>query len=128
MAFSPTGKVDFKVKLVKLIARSPTGKESFNKKKKKAIGIFTDSTVSLFNRFVDELNEMVERHLGKASEVELARAGLLDFEDFFDIKYDTDADGEVYPDVYSEIEAGAGGKKKKKPTPGGKPSPNEKTI
>jgi hypothetical protein len=100
---------------------------SFNKKKKKPIGIFTDSTVSLFNRFVDEIGGMVEEHLGRASEVELARAGLLDFGDFFEIKYDTDADGEVYPDVYSEIEAGTSDKKKKKPTPGGKPA-NEKTI
>jgi hypothetical protein len=29
-------------------------------------------------------------------EVELNRAGLLDFGDFFDIKYDVDGDGEVY--------------------------------
>jgi hypothetical protein len=28
-------------------------------------------------------------------EVELNRAGLLDFGDFFDIKYDVDGDGEV---------------------------------
>jgi len=87
---------------------------SFNKKKKKPIGIFTAGTVSLFNRFVDEINGIVERHLGRASEVELTRAGLLDFGDFFDIKYDTDAEGEVYPDVYSEIEKGADEKSKKK--------------
>jgi hypothetical protein len=30
-------------------------------------------------------------------EVELNRAGLLDFGDFFDIKYDVDGDGEIYP-------------------------------
>jgi hypothetical protein len=101
---------------------------SFNKKKKRPIGVFTDSTVSLFNRFVDDLSGMVDEHLGRASEVELARAGLLDFGDFFDIKYDTDAAGEVYPDVYSEIEAGTSDKKKKKPTPGGKPEIGEKTI
>lgn len=101
---------------------------SLNKKKKKPIGIFTDSTVSLFNRFVDEISGTIDEYLGRASEIELARAGLLDFGDFFDIKYDTDADGEVYPDVYSEIEAGSSDKKKKKPTPGGKPEPTEKTI
>jgi hypothetical protein len=101
---------------------------SFNKKKKRPIGVFTDSTVSLFNRFVDDLSGMVDEHLGRASEVELARAGLLDFGDFFDIKYDTDAAGEVYPDVYSEIETGTSDKKKKKPTPGGKPEIGEKTI
>ena len=101
---------------------------SFNKRKKKAIGIFTESTVKLFNLFVDELADMVEKHLGRANEIELARAGLLDFGDFFDIKYDTDAEGEVYPDVYSEIEAGSGGKKKKKQATGGKPGLNEKPI
>jgi hypothetical protein len=67
---------------------------SFNKRKKKPIGIFTDSN--------------------RTNEVELTRAGLLDFGDFFDIKYDTDAEGEVYPDVYSEIEKGADEKSKKK--------------
>jgi hypothetical protein len=45
-------------------------------------------------------------------EVELNRAGLLDF-DFFDIKYDVDGDGEVYPDVYSEFGKGVDDKRKK---------------
>lgn len=92
---------------------------SFSKKKKKAIGIFTDSTVELFNRYVGDIAGRIEEHLNRMSEVELTRAGLLDFGDFFEIQYDTDADGEVYPDVYDEIEKGAEEKKKGK---GGKPS------
>jgi hypothetical protein len=45
-------------------------------------------------------------------EVELNRAGLLDFGDF-DIKYDVDGE-EVYPDVYSEFEKGVDDKKRKR--------------
>jgi hypothetical protein len=44
---------------------------------------------------------------------------LLDFGDFFDIKY-VDGDGESYPDVYSEFEKGVDDKKKKKGEKGGK--------
>jgi hypothetical protein len=95
------------------------GCDVFSKKKKKAIGIFTDSTVELFNRYVADIAGRIEEHLNRMSEVELTRAGLLDFGDFFEIQYDKDADGEVYPDVYDEIERGAEEKKKGK---GGKPS------
>lgn len=94
---------------------------SFNKKKKKPIGIFTENTVILFNKFVDEINKYIEEYLNKIHEVELTRAGLLDFDEFFDIQYDTDAEGEVYPDVYSEFTKG-GGEDKKKKGKGGKPA------
>ncbi len=87
---------------------------SFTKKRKKAIGVFTDNTVSLFNKFITDISTYIEKYLNKIHEVELTRAGLLDFGDFFDIKYDTDAEGEVYPDVYSEFEKGVSDNKKKK--------------
>jgi len=99
---------------------------SFNKRKKKPIGVFTDSTVNLFNLFVSRIADHVDSHLNKASEVELTRAGLLDFGDFFDIKYDVDAEGEVYPDIYSEIEKGADSKSKKKGMKGKMPPSTEK--
>jgi hypothetical protein len=86
---------------------------SFNKKKKKPIGIFTDNTVILFNGFVDDIDKYIDRYLNKLHEVELTRSGLLDFGDFFDIQYDQDGEGEVYPDVYSEFEKGGVDKKKK---------------
>mgnify|MGYP003348843410 CR=1 FL=1 len=38
----------------------------------------------------------------------------MDFGEFFDIQYDTDSEGEVYPDVYTEFEKGAPSDKKKK--------------
>ena len=87
---------------------------SFNKKRKKPIGIFTENTVKLFNKFVDDIEVYLGRYLNKIQEIELGRAGLLDFGDFFDIQYDTDAEGQVYPDVYDEFEKGVDQEKKKK--------------
>ena len=51
--------------------------------------------------------------MGKMQEIELNRSGLLDFSDFFDIVFDEDGSGNVYPDVYSEFEKGKDNKKKK---------------
>ena len=87
---------------------------SFNKKRKKPIGIFTENTVLLFNNFVDDINNYIDKYLNKIHEIELTRAGLLDFGDFFEIQYDTDGEGEVYPDVYTEFEKGVTSDKKKK--------------
>ena len=87
---------------------------SFNKKKRKPIGIFTENTVKLFNKFVDEIDLHISKYLNKMHEIELGRAGLLDFGDFFEIQYDTDAEGQVYPDVYDEFEKGKPSDKKKK--------------
>jgi len=86
---------------------------SFSKKRKKPIGVFTDNTVNLFNAFVDDISNYIDEYLNKIREVELTRAGLLDFGDFFEIKYDQDAEGEVYPDVYSEFEKQPDESKKK---------------
>ena len=93
---------------------------SFNKRRKKPIGIFTENTVKLFNKFVDDVDDYINTYLNKLHEIELGRAGLLDFGDFFDIQYDTDGEGQVYPDVYSEFEKGSGDEKKKKKGKGGK--------
>lgn len=86
---------------------------SFNRKRKKPIGVFSDNTVTLFNSFVDDINTQIEQYLNKIHEVELTRAGLLDFKDYFEIKYDTDSEGEVYPDVYGEFEKQPDESKKK---------------
>ncbi len=86
---------------------------SFNKKRKKPIGVFTDNTVILFNNFVDSIGTLLDNHLNKMREVQITQSGLLDFGDFFEIKYDSDAAGEVYPDVYDEMEKTSDVKKKK---------------
>ena len=87
---------------------------SFNKKKRKPIGIFTENTVKLFNKFVDEIDLHISKYLNKMHEIELGRFGLLEFGDFFEIQYDTDAEGQVYPDVYDEFEKGKPSDKKKR--------------
>jgi len=99
---------------------------SFNKKRKKPIGIFTDSTITIFNHFVDLIQTKIDQYFNKKSEIELTRSGLVDFGEFFDIKYDVDSEDQVYPDVYTEIEKGSGEEKdKKKGKLGGKVSPLE---
>lgn len=87
---------------------------SFNKKRKKPIGIFTENTITIFNNFVDKINKKIDTTFNRKSEVDLTRSGLLDFGDFFEIKFDTDGEGEVYPDVYKEIEKEESGLEKKK--------------
>jgi len=86
---------------------------SFSKRKKKPIGIFTENTLILFNKFVDDLNQIIDSYLNKMREVELTRGGLLDFGDFFEIKFDADAEGQVYPDVYDTFEREPSIEKKK---------------
>jgi hypothetical protein len=64
--------------------------------------------------FIDDISKYIDNHLNKIHELELTRSGLLDFGDFFDIQYDVDADGDVYPDVYDEFAKGGATDKKKK--------------
>jgi hypothetical protein len=87
---------------------------SFAKKRKRPIGVFTNETIIIFNKFVDSISNHIDSYLNKKSEIELTKKGLLDFSDYFDIKYDVDADSEVYPDVYNEFERGDGDSKKDK--------------
>lgn len=85
---------------------------SFNKERSKPIGLFTDKTLELFNIFIKKLNKKIDNALNKLHEDELAQHGLLDFDKYYNIKYDVDGAGEVYPDVYDEFEEP--GEKKKK--------------
>lgn len=87
---------------------------SFNKKRKKPIGVFTESTVDLFNHYVDEISITIDNHLNKLREIQVTKAGLMDFSDFFEIKYDVDSADQVYPDVYDEFTSTSTDDKKKK--------------
>lgn len=87
---------------------------SFNKKRKKPIGVFTENTINIFNRFVDFISKKIDEYLNKKSETEFVKKGLVDFSQWFDIKYDKDGEGQVYPSVWDEIEAGGEQKKSKK--------------
>jgi hypothetical protein len=80
----------------------------------------------IFNKFVDLLNKKIDEYFNKKSEIELTRSGLVDFGEFFDIKYDKDSEGNVYPDVYTEIEKSGQSDKDKKKSPFSKGM--EKTI
>jgi hypothetical protein len=86
---------------------------SFNKKKKKPIGVFTDNTVVIFNKFVDDVQTLLDNSLNKMREVQMNKDGLLNFGQFFNIEYSVDGDNQVYPQVWDEIQASSSNKKKK---------------
>ena len=85
---------------------------SFNKKRNKPIGIFTEGTIKIFNNFVQLIQSKIDDYFNKKSEVDLTRSGLLDFGSFFQVSYSVDAENRVYPDIYKEIEQGEEKKKK----------------
>ena len=95
---------------------------SFNTKRKKAIGLFSDNTVKLFNLFIDKINDIIDIHLNKTREIELTRTGLLDFDEYIDFKVDTDGGGQIYPDIFDEIQKGEEKDKKKKKDGGKMPT------
>ena len=87
---------------------------SFNKERKKPIGVFNEATIRIFNHFVKSLQLKIDEFFNKKSEIELTRSNLMDFGDFFDVRsYDVDGDNQVYPDIYREMEKGSEDKKKK---------------
>ena len=77
------------------------------------MGVFTQSTIDIFNRFVDKINSTIDEFLNKKSEKELTKSQLVDFSKWFDLKIDTDAEGDVYPDVWNEIADKSSDKKEK---------------
>ena len=85
---------------------------SFNKKRNKPIGIFTEGTIKIFNNFVQLIQSKIDDYFNKKNEVDLTRSGLLDFGSFFQVSYSVDAENRVYPDIYKEIEQGEEKKKK----------------
>jgi len=92
---------------------------SFNKKKKKAIGIFNEKTTELFNKEVDKISNFLDNVLKINREYLLNNNDLLNFKDYFNVNYNTDADQQIYPDVdqlLSEIPE-SGEKKKKEGSP-----------
>lgn len=86
---------------------------SLSKKRKSPLGIFTENTVKLFNKLIDNIQQHIDFYLKRSHESELNKSGLLDFSDFLDIKYSTDGSGDVYPDIYDEFDDNKSDKKKK---------------
>jgi hypothetical protein len=87
---------------------------SFNKKRKKPIGIFNDITISLFNRFVDEIDLLLDDNLKINKEHVFQSGDLKNFKDYFNIKFNVDSKDDIYPDVFDEFGGEEGGDKKGK--------------
>jgi hypothetical protein len=70
---------------------------SFNHKKKKTIGIFDEQTVVLFNELVDKISNYMDKLLNINREYNLQKNDLLNFNDYFKLKFNVDTDGKLYP-------------------------------
>jgi hypothetical protein len=89
---------------------------SFNKKKKKPIGIFNEKTIELFNKEVDKISLFLDEILKINREYLLRNNDLLNFKDYFNVNYNTTLDGEIFPDVDKLMTDIPSGEDKKKPT------------
>jgi hypothetical protein len=70
---------------------------SFNHKKKKAIGVFDEQTIVLFNELVDKISNYIDKLLNINREYNLQKNDLLNFNDYFKLKFNIDSDGKLYP-------------------------------
>jgi hypothetical protein len=86
---------------------------SFRSKKNKEVGLFTEKSLEIFNNYIDMINDKIKFELNKSKEDKLRNSKLMNFDDYYDLNYDTDADGQVYPDVYTEFELPDNNDKKK---------------
>ena len=95
---------------------------SFNKKKKKPIGIFNEKTVEFFNESVSNLSNYLDEVLKVNREYLLRTNDLLNFRDYFNVSYAQDADNQIYPDVDKLLNEIPDGEEKKKKIPSKKGS------
>ena len=72
---------------------------SYNKKRKKPVGIMTDGAVLLFNKMVEKMDKHLENLLNINRDYRFQKIDLLNFADYFDMQFDKDATGEIYPDT-----------------------------
>jgi hypothetical protein len=86
---------------------------SFLKQRKKPVGLFNQTSLKLFNDMVNKINTRIENELSIKRDEILRNKELMNFNDFAEVEYDEDAQGQVYPDIYSKAEE-IGGEKKKK--------------
>jgi hypothetical protein len=71
---------------------------SFNKKKKKAIGIFSEESLIAFNNLVEKIDKILDTLLQANKEYLSQQNNLLNFSDFFDTKNKVDTTGRIYLD------------------------------
>jgi len=72
---------------------------SFNKFRKKPIGIMKESTVELFNKMVKDIAKHLEYLLNINREYRFQKIDLMNFGEYFKLEFDRDGAGEIYPDV-----------------------------
>ena len=77
---------------------------SYHKKRKKPIGIMTEASVDLFNKMVNKIDNHLEELLQINRDYRFQKIDLLNFADYFDMKYDKDAADEIYPDTSIQFE------------------------
>lgn len=90
---------------------------SFSKTKNKPIGVFNEQTLDFFNKLVNDIDNFLNNKLNINREHQFQRSDIKNFKDFYDLKYNTDSEDELYPDVYDlhdEIESDDKKGKKKK--------------
>ena len=76
---------------------------SFKKHKKKPIGIMKDSTVEFFNKSVDDISKYIENLLNINRDYIFQKVDLLNFGEYFNLKFDRDGAGEIYTDINPEL-------------------------
>jgi hypothetical protein len=72
---------------------------SFNKLRKKSIGLMTEKTVELFNETVNDIKKHIETCLNIDREYRFQKIDLLNFGEYFGIKSEQDSGGDVYPNM-----------------------------
>ena len=87
---------------------------TYHKKRNKPIGIFNNQTLILFNKFVEYLNNFLDNKLKINRDHSFQKSDVKNFQEFWDLKYNVDSQGAVYPDIYDEFEDESGEDKKKK--------------
>jgi len=85
---------------------------SYNHKRKKPFGVFNEQTVILFNEFVDKLSTHIDKLMNINREYNLQKSDLLNFNDYFKLKFNIDTDGKLYPDTFDGKEIGGDEDKK----------------
>jgi len=89
---------------------------SYFKERRKPIGLFTKQTVNTFNETINNINKYIDKSLNINIEYKLNKNDVKNFNDFFDLKFNVDNDGKLYPDIYNQFknpEIGSDKKKKK---------------
>lgn len=88
---------------------------SFNKFKKKPIGVFTEENIKIFNTLVEKIDIHLDQLLKINREYKLRKKDLLNFNDFFDLNYNIDTTGRIYidDDKFGDEEKADFDKKKK---------------